>query len=154
MGAEIHRRKRKRRPELPDRQIARAFGFSAEDLAANRSGFMSLAQQWDIPASWQRWLPWLALPLAAMTSRREPVRELCGRAHLHYRQTQTFAFHRIDLREHFAVSFGSNQDETFRLTARQYRALSEGVPYRVYCAPDERIILSLERALNHCEERA
>jgi hypothetical protein len=134
--------KRDGRKHLPDRRLADAFRFSAVDLAANRAGYMSLAQRWALPPSWQRAFALILnrLPKQGMT----PIHKIRGRAHLHYQQHQIHAFHRIDIREQFTVQFDGG---VFSLTAKQYRVLSPDVLYDVYCTDDGRTILSLERAV-------
>ncbi|MCA9884365.1 MAG: hypothetical protein KC546_21265 [Anaerolineae bacterium] len=134
--------KKKRLLDLPDRQLARAFGFSAIDLAANRSGYMSLPQQFAFPPSWQPLLRWIVdwLPQRHMPK----VDVIRARAQLQYAQYQTFAFQRADLREVFTVQFGT---VTFKLTPKQYRTLMQDVMYDVYITNDSQTILSLERVI-------
>ncbi|MAU10060.1 MAG: hypothetical protein CL607_09585 [Anaerolineaceae bacterium] len=134
--------KKKRHLDLPDRQLARAFGFSAVDLAANRSGYMSLPQHMAFPPAWQPLLRWIIdwLPQRHMPE----VDVIRARAQLQYAQYQTFAFQRADLHEVFTVNFGM---ESFRLTSKQYRILNSDVLYDVYVTQDTRTILSLERVV-------
>lgn len=134
--------KKKRQLDLPDRQLARAFGFSAIDLAANRSGYMSLPQHMAFPPAWQPLLRWIIdwLPQRNMPK----VDVIRARAQLQYAQYQTFAFQRADLHEVFTVNFGM---ESFRLTSKQYRMLNSDVLYDVYVTRDTRTILSLERVV-------
>ncbi|QPC82614.1 hypothetical protein G4Y79_23480 [Phototrophicus methaneseepsis] len=136
--------KRKGQQHLPDRRLAGAFRFSAVDLAANRSGYMSLAQKWALPPLWQRAFAWLLNRLPSQST--PPIRKVTGRAHLKHHQYQIFAIHRTELRERFSVQFAS---QVFSLTAQQYRVLSQDVLYDVYCTADEQTILSLERAVHH-----
>lgn len=142
MSESISKPKKKRQLDLPDRQLARAFGFSAIDLAANRSGYMSLPQQFAFPPSWQPLLRWIIdwLPQRNMPE----VDVIRARAQLQYAQYQTFAFQRADLHEVFTVKFGM---ESFRLTSKQYRMLNSDVLYDVYVTRDTRTILSLERVV-------
>lgn len=134
--------KKKRKLDLPDRQLARVFGFTAIDLAANRSGYMSLPQYLAFPPSWQPLLRWIIdwLPQRNMPE----VDVIRARAQLQYAQYQTFAFQRADLHEVFTVNFGM---ESFRLTSKQYRMLNSDVLYDVYVTKDTRMILSLERVV-------
>ena len=45
--------KNKGNSALPDVRLAKVFNFTSEDLAANRLGFITSAQQFNAP-SWQR----------------------------------------------------------------------------------------------------
>ena len=124
--------KKKRQLDLPDRQLARAFGFSAIDLAANRSGYMSLPQHMAFPPAWQPLLRWIIdwLPQRNMPK----VDVIRARAQLQYAQYQTFAFQRADLHEVFTVNFGM---ESFRLTSKtvpdaQFRCVVRCVRHQGY----------------------
>ena len=140
--------KRKRQHTLPNRQLARVFRFSASDLAANRAGFITRAQEWGFPL-WVRWLGDLPVLSRLAHSRRRQVMSLCGRAKLSYKQFQITSMFYADMIEAHSLSI---EHQNFRLTARQYQAIGEGLLYRVYYVPETNAILSLERAINGCNE--
>lgn len=149
--------KYKKRRQPPDIRLAQAFHFTADDLAANRSGYLSRRQQ-----------GWLLFALQAMFARAarrlnagkntlklgfHPVASHCGRAQVEHeiinRMTQRPIFYEV-----FRLRL-EGQTVTFALTAQQHRALSDGIFYRVYYAPrDPGRILSIERAEDGCSEDA
>ena len=110
--------KGKRQHSLPDRQIARAFRFSASDLAANRNGFMTLSQAWRIPLQLRGFFhqigEWSVLK-NRMHSRRQSIETICGRVSLSYEQQQIQSFFHADFIEVYKLIINS---EDFRLNAR------------------------------------
>jgi hypothetical protein len=136
--------KPKRQHSLPNRQLARAFNFSADDLATNRAGYMTWSQAWDIPL----WLRRFSIFHSIKSSRRK-IERMCGKAKLQYKQLQISSLFHADIIEVYLLNINSFE---FRLTAQQYRIISEGLPYWVYYAPETTHILSLERAIQGCHE--
>jgi len=146
--------KTKRQHTLPDRRLARAFNFTASDLAANRAGFMSSAQEWGLGLRLRRWLGWLddVLPLHWFTaSRRQTLHHICGRAHISYKQREIYAPFHVDLIEVHTVEF-EGSDMRFVLSPQQHQAIAERVSYHVYFDLETKQILSLERAIHGCDE--
>lgn len=140
--------KRKRQHTLPNRRLARVFRFSAADLAANRNGYITRAQLWQLPlwlrGSFQRAREWLG---AGPVKRRHPAAQICGRAKLRYKQLQIQSIFHADFVEVHELEINQM---VFRLSPKQYQAIGEGVVYRLYYDAEHKHILSLERALHGC----
>lgn len=139
--------KQKRQHSLPNRQLARAFTFSADDLVANRSGYLTQAQAWSIPL-WMRGIFQQMsdfLPFAQKQNKAVDI--ICGRAVLTYEQQQIESVFHTDFVEVYKLSINTMQ---FRLTPSQYRAIGEGLVYRLYYSAETGQIVSLERAINGC----
>ena len=143
--------KRKNQHTLPNRQLARIFNFSAQDLAANRAGFMSWAQVWGIPLWVRRLSSRLGSIMTWRTTRRPKVLHVCGKASLNYVQQEIHAPFHSDIRE---LHFLFVDDTRFLLTPYQYRAIGEGIPYHIYYVPQSKRILSIERAIPGCDSSA
>lgn len=144
--------KHKHQHTLPDRQLARAFGFSAADLASNRAGFVSRAQIWGIPLALRPLFLWLEdTLLVRIAGNRQLPRclHVCDRAQLDYRQWQIRSLFHADFVERYTLEIG---DRRFVLTAAQYRCIAGHVAYHVYYLPESQQILSLERATKDCGE--
>jgi len=142
--------KGKHQHSLPDRQVARAFRFSAADLAANRNGFITRSQSWDIPLRLRGLFhqigEWSVLK-NRVQSRRQSIEMICGRASLSYQQQQIQSLFHADFIEVYKLAINGFE---FRLTPAQYQAIGEKIIYRLYYTPDDKRILSLERAINGC----
>ena len=149
LGASMMKDKRKNQHTLPNRQLARIFNFSAQDLAANRAGFMSRAQKWGIPLWIRRIFGNIGTGFVLRKPRRSAVAHICGRAKLEYVQQQIHSHFHTDIQEYHYLHVA---DTRFLLNAQQHRAIGEGIVYHVYYAPQTRQILSLERAINRCNE--
>ena len=140
---------------LPDRRLAQAFWFTAEDLEANRAGFITWRQRDLIDGAIDRAWRWLVRQLwfssTAKKKKRRQVQTLCGRAHLqHYVVDRNPNQRSKDFYEYFTLKLDSSE-ENFTLNRKQFDVLSEGVAYRVYYAPhDNQRILSIERAISGC----
>lgn len=142
--------KRKRQHTLPDRRLARAFGFTANDLATNRAGFMTAAQSWGVPFWLRRMIAPFSLAWPSFGGRRPQVQRLCGRASLRYEQHHIQSIFHADMIERYYLDM-SDVHRTFMLSAEQYRALSENVSYILYVMSEANTILSLERTLEGCD---
>lgn len=138
--------KPKRQHSLPNRQLARVFHFTAEDLAANRAGFITKAQEWGVPL-WLRNAPFFR----HITSNRRKIETLCGKAKLQYKQLQISSLFHADIVEVYLLNINGFE---FRLKPEQYRIISEGIHYWVYYTAANKQILSLERAIQGCYEEA
>jgi hypothetical protein len=137
--------------DVPDRRLARAFGFTHNDLNANRAGYLSRGQIWGAP-SWMRLtLGWLGRWVPERIARRPRVRIACGRARLAHERREIMGFFRVELVEYFALQFGES-GLRFPLTREQYNVLTDGIYYQVYYADDNMHIHSIERAFNQCKE--
>ena len=142
--------KGKRQHSLPNRQLALAFRFSATDLAANRNGYITRAQQWSIPLWLRSAFQHISVPTFSQNPKqRQRLETLCGRAKLSYEQQQIQSLFHADFVEVYKLSINALE---FRITALQHQALGEGLIYRLYYNPDDKQILSLERAINGCSE--
>ena len=132
----------------PDQRLAQAFDFTADDLAANRAGFMAWGQAWGLGRIGQRWFR-VMIVLArtfGLQPRREDVLNFCGRARLQHivKATNEPRASARPIVEHYTVYFAS-VELTFTLNAAQYRVLAENIPYRVYYVTQPLAILSIER---------
>ena len=148
--------KHKRQPEVPDQVLARAFGYDAYDLLANRAGWQTRAQLIGLPLRLRPLLPGpLRRWMAGWSS--SPVRTETGRIHLLYWQRQTPGFFRFDMQEFHALRL-HGEEALYVLSARQHHALHESIVYALYCLPDQPVILSIARAepgeLRRIEEEA
>ena len=135
------------RNAVPDRQLAQAFGFTMDDLSANRAGYLSLAQQWGIPLALRRTFGLIAdwLPVSPAL----PVASVCGRVALERQQYLVMSFYHAETIEKHKLMIADNQ-LVFHVTPQQYRLIAEGVPYWVYYTPADVVIMSLERAEVGC----
>lgn len=139
--------KQKRQHTLPNRQLARVFRFSADDLVANRAGYLTQAQAWSIPL-WMRGIfHQLSQFFAKNGKQRQGVGMLCGRVNLQYEQQQIQSIFHSDIVEVYKLKLNTM---IFRITQDQYQAIGEGLVYRLYYAIDSKQIVSLERAINGC----
>ncbi|MEL6405506.1 MAG: hypothetical protein AAFN11_05565 [Chloroflexota bacterium] len=141
--------KSKRQHTLPNRQLARAFAFSAADLAANRHGYITRAQSWQIPLWIRGTFQSVQERLGFSESKRRQIAaSICGRATLRYRQHQIESIFHADFVEIHELEINNM---VFRLSAHQHTAIADGVVYRLYYDADTKHILSLERAFNGCQ---
>ncbi len=138
--------KQKRQHTLPNRQLAQVFRFSADDLVANRAGYLTQAQAWAIPLRMRGMFHRLS-QLIDLYSKRKKVEMLCGRVNLQYEQQQIQSIFHSDFVEVFKLKLNTVE---FRLTREQYHAIAEGVVYRLYYSVDNKQIVSIERAINGC----
>lgn len=141
--------KGKRQHSLPNRQLAAAFQFSASDLAANRHGFMTKAQEWQLPL----WMRGIVQQMSEklfnnrQTKRRKTIESICGRTTLSYKQIEIQGIYSSDIVEVHTVTIDMLE---FRVNPKQYQAIGEGLVYQLYYHPEYKRILSLERALQGC----
>lgn len=142
--------KGKRQHSLPDRRLALAFRFSANDLATNRNGYISRSQAWAIPlflrGRFHQFGEWSGLENRSK-SQRQALETSCGRAILTYEQQQIQSHFHSDFIEIHKLSINTLE---FRLNPVQYQAIGEGLFYHLYYNPDTKQILSIERAINGC----
>ena len=144
--------KGKRQHTLPNRQLAQAFQFSAQDLAANRAGYSTRAQEWGIPLRLRSIFSAIEtskLVRMLTFSRRQKVDTCSGRVRLFRELREIWSERRVDLHEiHYMTVYGYEMQ--FPLTQRQYQQVQEGIVYDVYylCYTSTRYqVLSLERAI-------
>lgn len=140
--------------ELPDRRLARVFGFTIEDLHANRAGFMSRGQRWRLSPR-GRDIVGRVMDLFGVRDKPKrkdsvPIAQTCGTLSLQVEIREVPTFQRVEVLPLHSVTVEDLPPQTFRITPEQYRTLSQGLPYRVYYEPDSRRILSLERAIDGC----
>lgn len=147
--------KRKRQHTLPNRQVAQAFTFSADDLAANRIGFMTRAQEWGVPLALRGIFSTIEqsrLIRLLTFSRRKQVDHCCGRIRLQRELREIWNSRRVDVYEIHRLMIGDYPIH-FPLNRQQYQALTAGIPYHVYYLAHTASmyqVLSLERALDGC----
>lgn len=103
---------------LPDRQLARAFNFDSEDLAANRLGFLTDRQKWQTVPIIGSLIEFVTTLLPAR--QRDPVAHVCGRISINYKQLN-HKVGRYPMAHVLTVSGGYSLE--FTLTGAQYNAL-------------------------------
>lgn len=144
--------KQKHQHTLPNRQLAKIYGFSAADLSANQAGFMSLAQEWRIPL-WARtsinWATQSRLMKLFSDKIRRRAEHLCGKIILEYQLHEVHGG-RFQMNSYTLVV--ESYPQRFVITAEQYRVLSDAVHYHVYYDAEMGQILSLKRAMNNCND--
>jgi hypothetical protein len=153
-------KKSKHKPSPPDWLLAHLFGFSGEDLAVNRSGYMTRRQQGIVEFGLQRVTNALASMVLGKRFKKPqgftPIKSACGRASLvrktsndpRFRQTRSMNYSLFERQLVIATA-----PVPFNLTEAQFAALGEGLLYRVYFDPMQPArILSLERMVASCEE--
>ncbi|HEX2907215.1 MAG TPA: hypothetical protein VHO69_10175 [Phototrophicaceae bacterium] len=154
-----------RRIPPPDYQVARAFHFTGEDLAVNRSGYMTRRQQGWLNVMAQSVLDWVRQQLLKHeipTTRRgfRRVESVCGRIRLEdhrpdYRQLPQGRESRTWNEMEFKSSWSQPSSRTVSpekyrvarrlivettdfqtaITEKQYLALVRGRVYRIYYDP-------------------
>lgn len=147
LDANMMNDKRKNQHTLPSRQLAQVFRFSASDLAANRAGFMSRAQEWGVPLWMRDRFGWVRDYLHFQPKRRRIAKHICGKIHI---QQQLHEVHGGRFQIDWRSLTLAGHTERFPLSPAQYRLLSEGVTYHIYYDVQEGILLSLERAVEGC----
>lgn len=129
----------------PDIRLAKVFQFTGADLAANRSGYKSTKQRGLFDSMLQ------SVTRRLSPSRKSPpplVSQVCGHARLNHYVVNREQMGRPYFNEYYHLTFDSI-DLKFALSAVQFRALSDGILYRVYYDSQQGRILSLER-VNDC----
>lgn len=143
--------KTKRQHTLPNRQLAKAFAFSADDLAANRLGFISRAQAMSLPlwarANFNGVLEHSFLRRLLPTLKK--LGKACGKISL---EVPLHDVHggRFQIASHVLSLKEANL--RFRLTQAQYQVLKNGMSYQIYYEEEPLQILSLE-SINHCNDK-
>jgi len=137
--------------QLPDRRLAKAFNFTAEDLQANRNGYLTWRQR-------NRSEDWLVLigqmltqrvggeTLRDIEQREGRVESMCGRIIVDYKQTQIQSFFHADFTETYSLKL-ENSDDGFYINREQFLYLVnyQQIPHRIYFLADTGIVLSIER---------
>lgn len=143
--------KRKREAEIPDYRLAKQFNFSANDLSANRAGYMTFAQEWGVPLWVRGRVGWMSdfLPYRQFSrSLRREVGEVCGKVQLSERLHEVSG-------GRFQVNFRKllieGSDLTFGVTSEQARSIVVGNRYVIYYEKNSKQLLSLERIVGKCE---
>lgn len=144
-------RKHKNQSTLPDKRLAKAFNFSYEDLATNRLGFITSAQEMNIPF-WQRALfNRIGSILSPFPKKqRAKVGKRCGRVEVHHKVRPLYnsishtITHMID---EYRLSI---RDKYFKLNVAQYHAITGDVFYTVYYDTINHRIVAIERIPNDC----
>lgn len=146
--------KNKGKPTEPYGLLGQAFQYTRDDLAANRAGYMSLAQQFGFKF-WERKLysGFLTLPpfrWIISNSRRQAFM-VVGTVEKHYHSKIIYAGSggagggHQDLLEQRRIKV-MTQDEviTFYVNEKQYNSLPENIEMTVYYDKMENRILSIE----------
>ncbi len=135
--------KNKGNSALPDVRLAKVFNFTSEDLAANRLGFITSAQQFNAPI-WQRKLFGTLGRYVRFGSARQRVEVgmCCGRAKL----IET-RYGNYNIVRQFKLKI---KDFDFGLSEEQFRVLRHNYFYTVYFDKDNERIVAMERVENEC----
>jgi hypothetical protein len=144
--------KSKRQHNLPNRQLALVFNFSAIDLGMNRAGYMTWAQEHDIPI-WQREkFAWLGRYIRWFRPRKQKsISHICGKVKLTFEMKQYYSARQTMIQDTYQLIL-LDSGFVFGLSQEQYHTISERVAYHIYFLQDSRRILSLERAVKGCSE--
>lgn len=148
--------KRKHSPATPYGNLGRVFQFTRDDLAANRAGYLTQAQQLQF-AFWERRvfgrlmrvppLSWL------VRTHQRRAEKITGSARKHHHSRVIFTGsggagggHQDVLEQHRIEFHASNDDSvsTFYVTAAQYQALPANIELTLYIDPEEDRIVSVE----------
>ena len=138
--------KRKNQYTLPSRQLAKAFRFSAADLASNRAGFVTDAQRWNLPM-FIRWLGWVGEDLSYSSKNRPIATRICGKIKI---QQKLHEVHGGRFQVQWRRLTVEGRDESFSLSQEQASLLSDGLVYHLYYDSRNGNLLSLERATTGC----
>ncbi|MEM9953726.1 MAG: hypothetical protein AAF846_19105 [Chloroflexota bacterium] len=113
---------------LPNRQLAKAFNFTSEDLQANRLGFLTREQKWDIPSALRPITR--AIGMILPTRQRDKVDHMCGRLELG--RDQSFHYGFATFQQTVTVSGGYGVK--FIITDEQYAVLAQfsGIYHHIY----------------------
>ncbi len=135
--------KNKDNSALPDVRLAKAFNFTSEDLAANRLGFITSAQQFNAPR-WQRKLFGILGRFIKFgkAGQRVAVGMCCGRAEL-----IEIKYDNYNIVRQYKLKI---KDFDFGLSQAQFRLLRSNSFYTVYFDRDNERIVAIERVENDC----
>lgn len=147
--------------DMPNRRLAKAFNFTADDLLANRSGVLSWRQR-----GVSDWLAYRLLfmlrqmPLInrwfsrGSSTKKAPhhIESVCGRIHLEHHIVDKRLIRSSLFYEYYHLIFPGH-NRMFRITKPQYQALTENWRYRIYYQElgERRYILSIERMIGRCD---
>lgn len=141
----------KRNSRPPDIRLAKAFNFTSEDLAANRLGFITSAQETNTVV-WQRdlfsRLGTIFKPLS--NKQRAEVGKRCGRVEINHEvrpwsdSISRSITHMID---DYSLSI---KDKRFILNQARYQAITNKVFYTVYYDVSNYRIVAIERVPYDC----
>ncbi|MEM9953723.1 MAG: hypothetical protein AAF846_19090 [Chloroflexota bacterium] len=146
--------KRKYRPQQPLGHLGKAFQFSQDDLAANRAGYMTLAQKFGLKF-WERplYLWALQLPPLKWLAGKNPkqARRITGKVRKHH-HSRVVVFDsggngggHQEVLEQYRIEIDSGKGvETFYVRAKQYGALPDNLKVTLYYDASEQRILSVE----------
>lgn len=123
---------------LPDVRLAKLFRFTADDLSANRGGFLTPRQSGSLPLWMVRWLPNALKPKPKANN----VQRVCGQ--LIFEQT-LHQVHGGRMQLNFRKLQVVGTDLSFGITVEQAQAIQENTLYAVYFHQDSLALLSLER---------
>ena len=150
--------KRKHSTQTPYGNLGRAFKFTRDDLAANRAGYLTQAQQLKF-AFWERrvfgWMVRVPPFAWIMRQKQRPVHKLIGKARKHHHHRVIFTGsggggggHQDVLSQH-RIELQSSADDsmsTFYVSEAQYDALPANIELTLYVDPEEHRIVSVERS--------
>lgn len=141
--------KNKGNTALPDNRLAKVFNFTSKDLAANRLGFITSAQQFNAP-HWQRKLFGTLGKYIRLGQDRKKVAigKCCGRIEKIHETYQIHnAIRGAVLINEYKLKI---QDRDFTLSQTQFHAISQHTLYNVYFDTDNDRIVAMERVENDC----
>lgn len=150
------KKKHRKQPHLPDRQLAKVFNFTADDLEANRNGYLTWRQR-------NRSEDWLILlgqmltqrlggeTLRDVEQRKNTVDSVCGRIHVNYELKEIHSARHTDIRVTCTLLLADTEDG-FYITREQYLLLvnRQNIQHRIYFLRETGVVLSIER--DQCPE--
>ena len=132
-----------------DYRLEKAFNFTLDDMSANRAGFISQAQAWDMPR-WAKTSVWSNRMMQSLLPKRSPQQVIhnCGKITV---ENQLREVHggRFQMNAHIVSMPSANL--RFSVTQGQAQVLSDGSTYHLYYRADTMQILSIERVTQGCQ---
>ncbi len=136
---------------LPDTRLAKVFNFTAEDLAANRLGFITSDQQLNTPLWQRRLFTRLSTIFNFKFHKQRPeVGERCGRVELKHETRPIYDSMRRSITHMVDAYTLSIKDKHFKLSQAQYQAVTDRVFYQVYYDTSNNRVVALERVDRDC----
>lgn len=133
-----------------DYRLGKVFQFLQDDLSANKAGFMSLSQQWDVPLQARgvlfRFMN-TGIAKSIAPKKRRQVLHVCGNIEV---ENQLRDVHDGRFQMNSNIISVPDANVRFSVNQQQAEALSAGNVYHIYYNPATMQILSLERAINGC----
>ena len=144
--------KNKGNSALPNVRLAKVFNFTSEDLAVNRLGFITSAQQFNAP-SWQRKLFGTLGRYVRFGSARQRVEvgKRCGRVTVSEETREIRkSYQRTVTTEILRAYSLFIKEKHFSLSEKQFRAVRDNAFYTVYYDMDNDRIVAIEEVYKDC----